>query len=81
MRKVNIHLNDEAGYDCTWFSVDPCDDKGNWLVSFYSPEDVKKYCKAEGLKIVKIYSSVSKENPNYSEAIKKFSEMSQIFAV
>jgi len=81
MRTVNIHLNDEAGFDCTWFSIEPTNDLGNWIDSFYSPEEVKKYCEENDLKIVKIYSSISNRNPNYSEAIDKFSIMSQVFAI
>jgi len=47
----------------------------------YTPEEVKKYCEENDLKIVKIYSSISNRNPNYSEAIDKFSIMSQVFAI
>jgi len=60
MREVNIHLNDELGYEYSCFSIEPSNDVGNWIIEFYFAEDIKEYCKLHDLKIVKFYNS--KEN-------------------
>jgi hypothetical protein len=75
MREVNIHLNDELGYEDSFFSIEPSDDVGNWIDSFNFPEEVKKYCKKNDLKIVKFYNTIHCSNKHQPELFKKVSEM------
>lgn len=75
MRNVNIHLNDELGWEDSFFSIEPSDDVGNWIDSFYTPEEAKRYCKENDLKIVKFYNTISCSNENKQELFKKVSEI------